>query len=808
MTTAPNRARRRVAVVVWIAVLAAAIAIVSRARFTADLSAFLPTKPTPEQAILIDQLREGPASHLVLIAIESPVATADPHRLARLSTALAAALRNDANFLSVSNGGSANGDADRRILFEHRYLLSDRTTPERFTAQGLHDALVDSLDLLGSSAGLMLQPLIARDPTAELVHLIDAVSGGRDLPTVDGAWVATDAVGTHALLVAETRAAGSDIDGQALAVDALKRAFEAAGAADPTADGPRLLLSGIPVFAVDSRATIEREAGLLSATGMVLVALLLGFVYRSPVALVLGLVPMASGALCGLAVVALGFGLVHGITLGFGVTLIGEAVDYAIYLFVQRPDRSGDTTRFWGTIALGVATSTIGFGALLFSGFIGLAQIGLLSIVGLAVAAAVTRWVLPALMPARFEVRAMPVAGERLQRACDVARRLQVPVVAIAVAACVVLWWHRDRLWSRELSSLSSFSQGQQDLDERLRGALGAPDVRDLVVVEARDQEAALTGAEAVAAALEPFVADGSLAGIESPSRYLPSETVQRRRQAALPDDATLRRAFATAVDGLPFNRTGFDGFFDDVARERSGPLLRREDLEASSLAPALRALLTVHPGADGRPRWTAVTALRSPPSPGAEVPRDRIRGAVARIDAAATGDAAATIRHVDIRDETQNLYAGYLAEAVRMATIGGAAIVALLALALRDVGRFLRVVAPLALAVVVVAAAHVVDGSALNLFHLVGLLLIVGVGSNYALFFDRRTHGGDGDPADDRRLLTSLVVANLTAVIGFGVLGLSSLTVLKAIGTTVAPGAFLALWLSAVFARPTKVDR
>jgi len=42
-----------------------------------------------------------------------------------------------------------------------------------------------------------------------------------------------------------------------------------------------------------------------------------------------------SGALAGVAAVSLGFGVVHGITLGFGTALIGEAVDYSIYLFMQ-----------------------------------------------------------------------------------------------------------------------------------------------------------------------------------------------------------------------------------------------------------------------------------------------------------------------------------------------------------------------------------------------------------------------------------------------------------------------------------------
>jgi Predicted exporter len=64
---------------------------------------------------------------------------------------------------------------------------------------------------------------------------------------------------------------------------------------------------------------------------------------------------------------------VHGITLGFGTALIGEAVDYSIYLFVQSEQNATDKQawikRFWPTIRLGVLTSIAGFAALLLSGF-------------------------------------------------------------------------------------------------------------------------------------------------------------------------------------------------------------------------------------------------------------------------------------------------------------------------------------------------------------------------------------------------------------------------------------------------------
>ena len=671
-----SRATRVGAIACWLVVVVVSTWIVAHARFVADLSAFLPTDPTPEQKLLIDQLREGPASHLILMSIEGGRSPLDGPTLAKVSREMASRLRGDARFLSINNGEIVTAAADRAFLYDHRYLLSDQVTAPRFAAAGLREALDESLDLLSSSAGLMLQPLITRDPTAELLHVIDSLTGGRDLPTIDGVWVSDGkANAAHALVIAETRAAGSDIDGQQIAIDALRVAFEASKqVVGASADAATLVLSGPPVFAVESRNTIEREARHLSLIGLALVAMLLGFVYRSPRALVLGLLPMATGAITGLAVVAAGFGLVHGIALGFGVTLIGEAVDYAIYLFVQRAGETGDSSdgsRFWNTIMLGVGTSVIGFGALLFSGFQGLAQIGLLSIVGLVVAAAVTRWVLPAMLPVGFTVRSMPRVGSALQRVAEQAPRLRWEVLVIVVAAVVVLVVHRDRLWSRELGSLSPLSTASQETDQRLRSELGAPDVRDIVVITAGDREGALRGSEDVVRTLAPFIASGTLLGVEAPSRYLPSQATQRLRQAALPDDATLRRDFATSLQGLPFTKTGFDGFFSDVARERIANPIDETDLGGTSLGPALRALLSKHGGDGAQAGWTAVVALRS--APAIEVPRAQIAAGLAQLEANGKAPGAANIRLIDIRNETQNLYASYLSEAVRTAGFGRA---------------------------------------------------------------------------------------------------------------------------------------
>ena len=122
-------------------------------------------------------------------------------------------------------------------------------------------------------------------------------------------------------------------------------------------------------------------------------------------------------------------------------------------------------------------------------------------------------------------------------------------------------------------------------------------------------------------------------------------------------------------------------------------------------------------------------------------------------------------------------------------------AIVLLLLISLRSPRRVLAVLAPLAAAVIITFSLLVVSGNPLSIFHLVGLLLVVAVGSNYALFFERPTASAD----ERERTLVSLLFANVTTMLGFGLLAFSKVPVLHAIGSTVGIGAFLSLAFSAI---------
>jgi predicted exporter len=514
---------------------------------------------------------------------------------------------------------------------------------------------------------------------------------------------------------------------------------------------------------------------------------LLLFVYRSLPALLLGLVPVASGALAGIAAVALGFGAVHGITLGFGVTLIGEAVDYSIYLFVQRGPVWRRTV--WPTIRLGVLTSVVGFAALLPSDFQGLAQLGLYSVAGLTAAALVTRFVLPHWLPAGFAIRDLRAAGEGLQRALVQLRAARALLWGVPLLAGAVLYLHRGALLNHELAALSPVSVPDQEFDERLRADLGAPDVRYMVVASAPTREAALSAAQTLSARLAPLVDSGVIAGVESASRYLPPAATQRARQESLPEQTLLAQRLREAVGGLPVSAERLQPFEEAIAAARTAPLLTRADLEGTSFAAAADALLVQ--GAHGFSALLPVAAVASGDLTDAAV------AAVRRVVAAGSEQAVL----LNLKGETDQLYSSYLTQAIRLSLAGFAAIVVLLGVALRSAARVARVLTPLALAVAAVAGLLVAAGEALTILHLIGMLLIVAVGSNYALFFDRSSVAEHAAPV--ALTLVSLLVANLATVLAFGVLAFSRVPVLSDLGATVAPGAALALFFCALLSQP-----
>jgi len=768
-----------IALTAWLLSLCACAVVIWRTQVVADLSAFMPQMPTARQQLLVDQFKHGIIARLIMVGIEG----GDETERARVSTEMGRRLRQDAAFLTVQNGDAETGAHDQAFFFEQRYLLSPSVKADRFSVEGLRAAIGQSIEGLSGSAGLLLKRLFLRDPTAETLALLDVFSGDSQPASAGGVWASQD--GQRAILLLQTQAVGADTDAQAQAIERIRATFDEVKS--PTGD-LRLLMSGTGVFSVSSRALIEREVHVLATASIVLVAGMLLLVYRSVWLLLLGLVPVVSAALAGVTAVSLSFGHVHGLTLAFGTTLVGEAVDYAIFLFMQRS--SGQPSEhFWRTVRLGVMTSLAGFAVLMASGFPGLAQLGVYSVVGLIVAALVTRGLLPHLLPRELAMRDLSAFNAALDRFFAAARRVRWLPAGLSVLALVALLTLHDGIWSRQLSALNPVSKADQDLDVSLRRDLGAPDMRYIASLTAPDAESALQRAEAVAKVLQGAVRDGELASFKSPAMVLPSEALQRQRQAALPEPAGLSARLNDALQGAPVKAERLQGFVDDVAQARQAPLLDRASLNGTSAAMLVDSLL-VRRDAD----FLVLMPLKAP-AHGAHPDEIDTDALDQRLRAAGLND----VTVIDILTETSAVFDSYLSEALTLSGFGALAVTALLFGSLRSALRTLRVLLPLAAAVLCVVAAQVLLGQQLTILHVVGLLLVVAVGSNYALFFDV---GMAGRPqAERRRTQSSLVLANLSTVGTYGLLGLSSIPVLSAIGSTVAVGTFLSLLFAAMMA-------
>lgn len=785
--------RATVAMAGWLVAMALGGLLIARTPFSADLSAFLPASPNAQQRVLIEQLQSGIAARTLLLGIEG----GDAPQRAEASRRLATALRDSGLFELVQNGAGDDWQATGAWLFQHRYALSPAVSDERYTVAGLRDAIGETLSLLGTPAGNALKPTLERDPTGETQRMAEDWIPANAPRSEHGVWVSRQA--PRAVLLATTQAAGADLDTQARTLAQVRAAFKPLAA-----QGLRLQASGAPVFSVQSRMRIEHEVQRLTILGTLVIGGLLLLMFGSLRALLVAMLPVVTGVVAGIAAVSAVFGTVHGITLAFGSTLIGEAVDYAIYYLVQAGGTGaaggggagGAGGRHWRqhnwpTVRLGLLTSVCGFAALLGSGFPGLAQLGLFSIAGLIGAALTTLHLLPALAPngASGQGLRRPLArlAERGIRLLPRLRGVCWGLGLLSIALLVSSW---GQLWRGSLGALSTVSQAEQALDASLRADLGASDARTLVVASGIDVESTLRAAEAISLRLDALVQRGVLTGYDTPTRLLPSLATQAARRNSLPDASVLRERLTEATRDGPLRAARLTPFLADVAAARAAPPIRRASLADSPLGSAVDALMFPRRGGG----WSALLPLQ----PGrddriAETVRAALQGLPPTMDA----------QVIDIKHELDALYAHYLHQALVQALLGALAVLLLLAWHLRSARRLWAVCSPLALALLLTLGGLALFGVALGILHLVGLLLVIAVGSNYGLFFDPWRGRTDADT------LASLLVANLTTVTSFGLIALSDIPALSAVGQVVAPGALLALWLAAVMSsrRTTQMD-
>lgn len=551
---------------------------------------------------------------------------------------------------------------------------------------------------------------------------------------------------------------------------ALKEALVRVRAQWPAA---RMITAGVPLHAEAAAVQAHGEINTIGWGSLAGVLLLAWLAFRSlrPVALV-G-VSLLVGCAVALSVTALVFGRVHLLTLVFGASLVGVAEDYGIHYFASRqgaPGRSphGLMRGLMPALWLALGTSAIAYLALGAAAFPGLRQMAVFSVVGLTAALLTVvcwfPWLDRGTLP---RSRVAERIGQTLM-AWPRWRQALPGSVALCLVMALVLWLLGGLRMQDDVRQLQSGAPALLEQQRQVGEILGLPSPAQFYLVHGRTPEQVLQREEDLKDRLDVLVGRQWLAGYSAVSDWVPSarrqdsnaQLVARAQEAVFKGvNAALGESFARGSAPPPVPLTVQAWLAQPIAAAARPLWLGERDGTYRSLV-MLRG----------------VAGLQSLPA---------LAGAVQGLEG---------VVWVDKPAEISALLQRYRISMTELLALGHGLVLAVLWL--RFGRKAWRAWMPTALASMAVVVALTAVGAPWQLFNVLALVLLLGVGIDYGIFLLEHE--------DDPHAWLAVVIGAGSTWLSFGLLGLSATPALKAFGLTLMLGLPLVLVLAPLFRSTT----
>lgn len=734
-------------------------------KVSTDVLDLVPADERSPELALVRALAGEWQARVALFALQVPARTPESpeetaQRRARAAGTFMDTLRESPAFAEVMlMGDTAARDALGQYVFRQRFDLllpgqlaararEYRDAGERAPwSQWLAERTAADLEnYLARPEALAFQPLIPADPLLLVPGFADQIQG-----FTDAAGRSRDGNGP-VLIWALTAAAPLREEGQGPVFAAVEKALAAARAAAP---GAKLRWTAISRFAAESRRRIEHEMSLLNLISLAGVLAVAAVSVRR-VLKTLHLAPVMLCALLGAWVATtMLFERVHVLVFVVGSLLGGVAVDYGFYLYLQPPLRPGEpyrekVGRLLKPLLLSALTTVIGFSMLLFSELPLIRQLGLFVSAGLLCAlASALLWfaqVDEPFLETRAFIRPRGPGGPPGRR------RLRWVLAAGALVALAGPWrlhWHDD---IRELEIPAPALRAE---DAEVRALMGDASGRTIYLTRgttAAEARAALTRFLAWQSAAFPGSTAASV-GMLLPSGEELAALPGRIR--AMPDfEAQLQAALARHG----FAPEEFEPFFSAWHEWRQRPARPTEGELARGMMRELRGPLGLLMATEPEATWF-VTVAGHPPGSGP--PAETATVEAAQLQA------------------LNNLFGRYRVSALRLSALG-LGLVGLSVFVLYRPRRGIRIFAIPLGSCLFAFGVFGLAGQTMNLFHLIGAFLGVCLSHNYAIFSAENAARGETPPP-------SIRLSAMTTAVSFGVLVMSRIPVVAALGSTVA---------------------
>jgi len=610
----------------------------------------------------------------------------------------------------------------------------------------------------------------------------------------DGLLFVADATSQYVLMPLTIKPSAYSMPAQERIVPLLDQAAAAARAAVPRTE---VIQAGVVLHAAAAGRQANREVHTIGIGSLIGIVLLTWLSFRSLRPILLILVSIGTGFLGALSVCWLLFGQIHLLTLVFGASLIGVAQDYGLYFLCNRlaADPALDSARLLRRLLPGLGltllAAVIGYLGLALTPFPGLRHMAAFSALGLVFAwLTVVCWFPSLIGPDTLKSGALARHyGATLARWPRAGlNRATLAALALFGAVAGLGWSYLDV--NDDIRSLQTPPKQLLADQIKLGKLLDAPTPVQYFLVRGDSAETVLQREEALKERLDKLVAAGRIGGYQAMSNWVPSMQTQSDRRALVQD--TLLQADGPLVK-----------LAAELGEDQAWVAATRQHLEASSEAMTVKQFLTTPASEPWRHLWlgedhgvhASIVALRGMSL--AAIPElKRAANGVPRVLEPRMTAGVPSIPGVQFVDKVADIssvlgrYRAYMGWVVL-----GAYAVVLLVLVPRYRWQAWRVVAPTAMASIATLAILGFACQQLMMFHVLALMLLLGVGIDYGIFMQE-----EGARREAPWLAVGL--SAVSTILSFGLLGLSATPALHAFGLTMLIGTTLAWLIVPCFAR------
>ena len=671
----------------------------------------------------------------------------------------------------------------------------------KLTDDGIRASVARNAAMLQTPQAMAMKPLVQYDPFNLLpvfLRKFQSAGGGFSIDTSSGYYMSSD----HSMLLILTkpRRPAQDVpfgkqllnEGTLLEAEALRDFQKTAPPGTPL---PKISHTGGYEIAAGDADLIRKDV-IVNILGTVLgVLALFLYAFRRPASIIYAGAPLALGLLLTFGMAGVTYGQLSQASAGFAALLAGLGIDFITVLYGRYVDERNRGTAMQESIRTimrstmpGVfvaAITTAGtFFAFLATDFRGMTQLGFLTGVGILLFLLCVMFLLPALIvfSERKESRRAPKlylhsfgAGKLID--ISVARPLvTIGIWAVFIVACGIM------------ATRVRFSDNIQDLrakgnpgvvnQSRITAKFGQSFDFMMYVCEGKTLEEALEKTRTASKDLDALVADHTIASYQSISTFLPpvidQEKIIARLHAGAANEFSIARIEKTFRAALVEN--GFrPEVYDDYLKLFAQTLQPAQPVTLQNIGNEDITKLTTRFVKKVGGGWMSVINVYPT---GGKWPRD-VPAKLMAVPDRHPGDVLTGV----------NLVSGTLrrivkADATRSTIIGFVAVLVLMFISFRNLRLTLLSFVPFVAGAVGMLGLMALLGLEFNFMNIFVGLMIIGVATDYAIYMlERYRENPAAFRGSAHETGKAIVMASLTAIVGYGAFAFSHYPGLRSIG-------------------------